>query len=118
MKKSFAILFAALVIVMFGSCVKEGAGEEENASFTATVLAAEEDYLEVEPSEDSDERRSSDRISVSEQDALYFDAGGEEIDRPEFSEGQEIRIVYDGLIAESYPAQIHADEIHLTEAEG
>lgn len=116
MKKSFAVLFAVLTIVMFGSCVKEDA---ENVAFTATVTAAEEDYLEVEPAEDAAERRSADRIRISQPEGtLYFDAGGEEIGRPEFAEGQRLRIVYDGTIAESYPAQIRAIEIHLTEAEG
>lgn len=116
MKKSFAVLFAALTIVMFGSCVKEDA---ENVSFTAAVIAAERDYLEVEPAEDAAERRSADRIIVSQPEGtLYLDADGQETARPEFSVGQEIRIVYDGTIAESYPAQIRAIEIHLTESEG
>ncbi len=118
MKQVFAVLFAVLSIVMFGSCTKDGAGDEENVTFTAVVNIAEEDSLEVEPVEGSAELSSADRIRVSlGEDTLYFDADGEDIDRPEFTEGQQIDIVYNGMIAESYPAQISAIEIHLT-AEG
>lgn len=118
MKKMFAVLFAVLTVVMFGSCTG-GETEEERVTLTATINLVGEDSLEVAPVEGSAELSSADRISVAlHEDLLYFDAEGEEIDRPEFTEGQQIDIIYDGMIAESYPAQIHADEIHLTAAEG
>ncbi|HPR40335.1 MAG TPA: DUF3221 domain-containing protein [Oscillospiraceae bacterium] len=117
MKKIFAVLFAVLSVVMFGSCTGEET-EEERVTFTAVINVVDEDSLEVAPAEGSAELNSADRIRVAlHEDLLYFDADGEEIDRPEFTVGQQIDIVYDGMIAESYPAQIHADEIHLTAAE-
>ena len=71
--------------------------------FEVTVLEVKEHTLLVEPLEGEEERKSSDRISVgtdsiSQEEALA--ALGE------IRKGDVIEIGYDGMIMESYPAQI------------
>lgn len=69
------------------------------ASFDAVILDVYENAVLVEPVEGSTERLSSDKImvstNVSDSESL-----------PELAVGKTIRIVYDGQIAETYPAQI------------
>lgn len=68
----------------------------EEYSFTAMVVEFSGDYVTVEPLEGENERKSSDRISFSskELEELYVD------------EGTVVELTYDGLIRETYPAQI------------
>ena len=65
-----------------------------------------ETYLMVTPNEGETELRSADRITVSIEEAKILDKEGNEMDKSIFNEGMEVEIVYDGAIAESYPAQI------------
>ncbi len=87
--------------------------------FDATVLETGTPIL-VEPFEEAQERKSSDKIYVS------TNVSGEQA-VPELKVGDEVRIYYDGLIMETYPAQIGnvyeicllkelKDEEHSTEA--
>lgn len=69
-------------------------------SFEALILEIHEDSLLVEPGEDTPERRSSDKILVSLE-------GLSREELTELTAGQRILVIYDGAIAESYPAQIH-----------
>lgn len=71
--------------------------EEEQRSFYATVLETEEKRILVEPVSGSDERNSADRIWVSLNGTI-----------PRIVSGDTVRVVYNGQIAESYPAQIHS----------
>lgn len=75
----------------------------ETVYFEATVLEVAESYLLVEPVENSDELKSADQISVglsglesSKLNALLS----------ELKAGDIVEIEYDGMISESYPAQI------------
>lgn len=68
-------------------------------SFLAKVLRVNEGSVLVSPVEGSDELRSSDRIWVS-----LNAMSAERV--PEIRVGDEIRIAYDGMIAETYPAWI------------
>lgn len=70
--------------------------EKENIySFSATVLEASDKQLLIEPSVDSLEYKSCSKIYIPLTD------GTEDI-----SVGDKITVVYDGLIQETYPAQI------------
>lgn len=71
--------------------------EEEPRSFYATVIETEEKRILVEPVSGSDERNSADRIWVSLNGTI-----------PRIVSGDTVRVVYNGQIAESYPAQIHS----------
>lgn len=98
-------LLAGVVILFLTGCgesVMTPIGTAQ-AYFEATVFEVKEHTLLVEPLEGEEERKSSDRISVgtdsiSQEEALA--ALGK------LREGDVIEIGYDGMIMESYPAQI------------
>lgn len=73
-----------------------------NHSFIGTVLEETTTYMIVEPSEDSIERKSSDKIQINygvdHYDYLY-------------GIGRKVIINYNGFIKETYPAQIYSNDI-------
>lgn len=71
----------------------------ENPFFNAKVLEVNEKNILVEPFEGEDERRSASQIYVST-DVIST------IPVPELKKGDEVRIVYNGEIQETFPAQI------------
>ena len=70
--------------------------------FGAIVLSVQETYLLVEPLEGESIRNSADRIMVS----IVGEAG-----LPELEKGDMVTVVYNGMILESYPAQVRATRI-------
>lgn len=83
------------------------ASEEETRTFFGKVIEADLQHIIVEPNEGEEERNSSDKFSISlgeNNDAMY------EI-------GTNVKITYNGLIQETYPAQIEAIDIELKSAE-
>ena len=98
MKKIYLALILFLLVMVVG-CGKE-TEQKKNPYFQATVLEVKENSILVEPFEGEQELTSVDRISVST-DVISI----QEV--PEMEEGTEVRVVYNGEIAESYPAQIH-----------
>ncbi len=77
-------------------------GDIEYSSFVGTVLEETIEYMIVEPNEDEEERKSSDKIQISygtnHKDYLY-------------GIGRKVVIYYTGYIMESYPAQINTNKI-------
>ncbi len=71
-----------------------------NPYFNAEVLEVSEKSILVKPDKDSAEIRSADKISVS-LDMIST------IPIPAFQAGDRVRIIYNGEILESYPAQIN-----------
>lgn len=69
--------------------------EEEQHSFYATVLETEEKRVLVEPVSGSDERNSADRIWANLTETI-----------PRIVSGDTVRVIYNGQIDETYPAQI------------
>ncbi len=80
--------------------------EEEQYEFIATIIGAYEKSILVEPEKGTNERKSSDKISMG-------------ITRPTngtndfYVVGNKVKITYNGMIMESYPAQIFASKIEL-----
>lgn len=80
--------------------------EEEQYEFVATIIGVYDNSILVEPEEGSNERKSSDKISVN-------------ITRPTngtnnfYVAGNKVKITYNGMIMTSYPAQIIATKIEL-----
>ena len=73
--------------------------EQNNPSFKAKVLEAYDFSILVEPLVNEDERKSSDKISV---DIHYrINQRG-----AEFKVNDVVTVVYDGVILETYPAQL------------
>ncbi len=71
----------------------------QNPYFNAEVLEINEKNILVKPNADSNEIKSADKISVS----LDFIST---IPVPSFKIGDKVRVIYNGEIAETYPAQI------------
>lgn len=80
--------------------------DEEQYEFVRTIIETHDSYMIVEPEENASERKSSDKISMK-------------ITRPTngtndfYVKGNKVRITYNGVIMESYPAQIVATKIEL-----
>lgn len=70
-----------------------------NPYFNATVLAVSKNSVLVEPFEGSNERKSADKITVNTNVISTHPV-------PELKNGMQIRIVYNGTIEETYPANI------------
>lgn len=87
---------------------------QEEVSFQATVVEAEK-VLIVSPLEDEPETRSADLIAVGTVDAKLLNEKGEEITLSDFQDGMIVEIIYDGLIRESYPAQIDSSQVQIVE---
>lgn len=94
MKKIFCILITLAILFSLSACKDK---TEDTATFQAIILEIHDDYYLVEPVEGSTELNSADQITVP-----FTDMNGSS--EPEV--GDILEIVYDGAIAESYPAQI------------
>lgn len=111
-------LFIFLLLMMGGSllgCNKNKDTNEENIDyevFMAEVISSEEGLL-ITPDKDSVEYSSSDKISVAVREAEIIDDKGNAISIDSLKSGDRIKVSYNGVIAESYPAQITADKIEL-----
>ena len=84
----------------------ENVNTDEQYQFIGTIIEANENSIIVEPHEGTNERKSSDKISMK-------------ITRPTtgvndfYVKGNKVKITYNGVIMESYPAQISAINIEL-----
>ena len=74
-----------------------GLGEAAWETFMASVLEVHEGYLLVEPLEGEAVRGSADRITVST---------GQLEDLPALEAGDVVTVAFDGVVMESYPAQL------------
>jgi len=81
--------------------------------FLAEIIEAG-DYLLVTPAQGSSELRSSDRISVGISESVITGLDGSNITLSELKPGDLVIITYNGMIAESYPAQITASAVEVT----
>ena len=116
MKKLSTIFFIWITVISCVACSNDGdIGEElpmEMESFLATVVEVE-DVLMVRPLEDEAESKSADLIVVGTTDAKLLDDKGNIVELKDFKEGMTVKIIYDGKIRESYPAQITSSEVQI-----
>lgn len=80
--------------------------EEEQYEFVATIIGAYENSILVKPEEGTNERKSSDKISMG---IIKPTNGTNDF----YVVGNKVKITYNGMIMESYPAQIVATKIEL-----
>jgi len=80
--------------------------EEEQYDFTAIIIGVYENSIMVEPDEGTKESKSSDKITMS----IPKNISGN-IDL--YKIGGKVKVTYNGVIMESYPAQIFATKIEL-----
>ncbi len=78
----------------------------------ATVIENTGSLL-VQPDEGTDEMRSSDKIYLHTSDTDIRNTSNKKITITDISVNQRIEITYNGMIMESYPAQITASKIKL-----
>lgn len=83
-------------------------------SFHARVLDKENGLL-ITPEKNTMEAKSSDKISVGLTDTKIYGMDGKEMTLDQFMVGDRIKVTYNGMIAESYPAQISSYEIEVVE---
>ena len=127
MKKNIIlIMITILFLFLLSGCDKKNdvdnnADSNDNISsgdtldemtFKAEVIEAG-DTLLVTPDMESNEYKSSDKISVSLLDVKILNENDEVIDKADLKAGDIINITYNGVIAESYPAQISASGIQV-----
>lgn len=84
--------------------------EAEQKSFQGEVID-NGTTLVITPGADSNEAGSSDKISVGYDGAILLDEDGKSIKADQLQIGDILVITYNGVIAESYPAQITASKI-------
>jgi len=80
--------------------------EEEQYEFTATIIGVYDSAILVEPDKGTNERKSSDKISMG----ITSPTNGT---NDFYVVGNKVKITYNGIIMESYPAQIFATKIEL-----
>ncbi len=102
-KVLFTILICSILLVVMTGCVKKK-NESDEHSFYGKVLEVTPSYLIVEPNEDEEERRSSDKFRIDLKD-----------DNTTYEVGTIVKITYVGMINESYPAQIGTTKIEIVE---
>lgn len=93
MKKIVLIILSCMILLT-------GCNKKEEHSFIAKVIEVSSNSIIVEPDLLEDERKSSDRfiIDLKDNDTIY------EVD-------DYVKIYYEGVIFESYPAQVEATKI-------
>ena len=112
MKKLYLSILLLCIILITVSC---STGQKEDiAIFKATVLENNVSLI-VEPQQDTIEIKSSDKIAVHTNNSKIYNSSGKEISVSEIPIGGIVQITYNGMIAESYPAQISADRIEIME---
>lgn len=109
MNRKIIMIILVIAVVFTGVLVINLKGKDDikdSVSFSATVLENNKVSILVEPFEGEDELKSSDKIlvRVTENSATLKDLS-------EFIPGTKVIITYNGIIMESYPAQINAYKI-------
>gem|GEM_PF-674846 len=103
MKKILILMIGAILIL-------SGCSHPENNNKTllvATILENNGSYLVVEPIKGSVELNSADKIKVSIGNNTVLESKDKKISVEDIEIGHKVEILYDGTIAESYPAQIN-----------
>ena len=102
MKKFLALTLSLICILSMAACGGKSGKDFDQPDdlyrFEATILEVHDAHFLVEPCEGAQELRSSDKIVVSTQNA---------VPNVSWQVGDLILITYDGLIMETYPAQLH-----------
>ena len=94
----FLLFLALLLAYIFRPMTMNDIYREPN--FSGTVTEVHDKYVLVAVDEESDAFKSSDLISVSLATKLKDSMTS-------FKTGDKIKVFYDGMIAETYPAQVH-----------
>ena len=123
MKRIICLCFMLIFMTLLAGCsrlieegnINDSPGDEDTGSyvFVAQVIDSSNRLL-VAPDKDSNEIKSADKIAVGLTDGLILGLNGESLSKEELKAGDLVKITYDGIIRESYPAQITASLIEIT----
>lgn len=102
-RKVFAILICGILVLGLTGCnnLNEPVAGDNNDihTFEATVLECNQKDMIVKPDEKEDEYKSSDKFTIEYTDEFVCKVG------------DKVLITYEGMINESYPAQIWTTKI-------
>jgi len=100
MKKTIVTILLCGVMVLGITCC--GSKKSNEHSFSGKVIEVSSSYIIVEPNENEEERKSSDKFRIELKN-----------DNTSYELGTNVRITYVGEINESYPAQIGTTKIEI-----
>lgn len=95
----------AIVIFCILLATAAGCGPKKYV-MKAQILETGDGYILVEPDPEASERSSSDRIVVRTANVKIQAADKTQITPEQLQTGQRVLVTYDGVILESYPAQL------------
>lgn len=108
MRGKFKFILGSIILISFTAfALINFFSNKDNISFNAVILEVTENSILVRPDEGSSELRSADLISAAiREKTKIIDENKNKLDKTDLKANQKVVIYYDGLIAESYPAQI------------
>ena len=102
MKKFLTLILSLICILSLSSCDGKSGKDfdrpDDRYRFEATILEVHDAHFLVKPCENTQEAKSADKIVVSTQNADP---------NVQWQVGDPVLITYDGIIMETYPAQLH-----------
>ncbi len=109
MKKSLSVLFILACLFTLVACQASDKGKQA-PSFVGKVLEKYETSCLLEVTDNGNQALASGDVVV-----VYTNLA----DCPEYTEGDYLKITFDGAVAESYPPQIHkVSNVTKTDAQG
>ncbi len=85
----------------------QNADNQEKVYFYGKIIESNENSIIVEPNENEEIRKSADKISIALEKNLDY----------MYEVGTNVKITYNGVIMETYPAQVEAMDIEIKSAE-
>lgn len=104
MKKTIlTILLCGVIVLIIAGC---GEKKNDERSFFGKIIEVAPSYIIVEPNENEEVRKSSDKLHINMIDPGFA-----------YSVGDSVKVIYTGDIRESDPAQIKTTSVEIIEKE-
>ena len=104
---AFLIINTAIISLACGIFIGRALPKQPEVSFYANVLENADTYLLVEGISENDiNHRSQFTVTLKNKYSSVLDINGTSINLSDIPEGCLVRIIYDGIVHETYPAQI------------
>jgi len=109
MNKKFVVLLVigtAIISLVCGVFIGRALPKQPEVSFYANVLENADNYLLVEGISENDINHRSQFTVSLKKDSSVLDINGISINLSDIPQGCLVKIIYDGIVRETYPAQI------------